>query len=256
MQERSSRTGHLVDSGDRQTSTATAEDRHLQRRSAESAAGRLRRVRPLLQVLLELPRSRAITPYAPRVRRFVVTGFWRFVRSLDGMGTSGGPEYRARGRERERERQRRQQAQRTTPSARSAPVPADGHGPERRTAARTCGWCGEPITPASRGPIPKWCSATCRHRAWEQARAAASGLSAVEVVERRVEVQMPVVPTRRDWPKLLGELAGQLNDGRVYDRDLPALARALEPLLEAYRRRAHLTGAPTCTHPEPSGLLQ
>src|SRR3954451_13248402 len=118
----------------------------------------------------------------------------------------------------------------------------EGRG--RRTAATACGWCGGPITPGSRGPIPKWCSATCRHRAWEQTRAAASGLSAVDVVERRVEVQVPLVPTRRDWPRLLGELAAQLNDGRVYDRDLPALARALDPVLEAYRRRAHLTGAP------------
>jgi hypothetical protein len=66
----------------------------------------------------------------------------------------------------------------------------------------------------------------------------------VELVERRVEVQVPLAPNRRDWPRLLGELAGQLNDGRVYDRDLPALARALEPVLVAYRRRAHLTGAP------------
>ena len=166
----------------------------------------------------------------------------RLVRSLDGMGTSGSPEYRAR--RRERERQRRQQAQRTTPKARSDQAAADGHGTERRTAATACGWCGGPITPGSRGPIPKWCSATCRHRAWEQARAAASGLSAVELVERRVEVHVPLVPTRRDWPRLLGELASQLNDGRIYDRDLPALARALEPVLEAYRRRAHLTGAP------------
>jgi hypothetical protein len=78
----------------------------------------------------------------------------------------------------------------------------------------------------------------------------------VELVERRVEVRVPLVPTRRDWPRLLGELAGQLNDGRVYDRDLPALARALEPVLEAYRRRAHLTGAPHCTESEPPRLLQ
>ena len=156
------------------------------------------------------------------------------------MGTSGSPEYRGR----ERERQRRQQAQRTTPKPRSDPAVVDVHGPERRTAATACGWCGGPITPASRGPIPKWCSANCRHRAWEQARAAASGLSGVELVERRVEVQVPLMPARRDWPRLLGELAGQLDDGRVYDRDLPALARALEPVLEGYRRRAHLTGAP------------
>ena len=158
------------------------------------------------------------------------------------MGTNGSPGYQA-GR-RERERQRRQQAQRTTPKARSDPAAADVHGPERRAAATACGWCGGPITPGRRGPIPKWCSSTCRHRAWEQARAAASGLSAVKLVERRVEVQVPLEPTRRDWPRLLVELAGQLNDGRVYDRDLPGLARALEPVLATYRRRALLTGAP------------
>ena len=158
------------------------------------------------------------------------------------MGTSHSPEYRAR--LREREQQRRQQAKRTTSTAQLDQVPADVHGPGRRTAATVYAWCGGPITPGTRGPIPKWCSATCRHRAWEQARAAASGLSAVEVVERRVEIPISRVPTHRDWPRLLGELAVQLNDGRVYDRDLPALARALQPVLESYRRRAHLTGAP------------
>jgi hypothetical protein len=64
------------------------------------------------------------------------------------------------------------------------------------------------------------------------------------VVERRVQVRVLLQPTRRDWPTLLGELTAQLNDGRVYDRDLPGLARVLEPVLQAYRRRAHMTGAP------------
>ncbi len=123
------------------------------------------------------------------------------------------------------------------------PARADVHTPDRRTAATARGWCGGPITLRSREPIPKWCSASCRHRAWEQARAAASGLSAVEVVERRFEVPVSLVPTRRDWLRLLGELTSQLDNGRVYDRDLPALARAVQPVLEAYRRRAHLTGA-------------
>jgi hypothetical protein len=59
-----------------------------------------------------------------------------------------------------------------------------------------------------------------------------------------VEVSTPVTPTRRDWARLLGELAHQLDDGRVYDRDLPGLARALEPALQAYCRRARMTGAP------------
>jgi hypothetical protein len=173
----------------------------------------------------------------------VVTGYWRTACTLRAMGTSGTPEYRTR--RRAREQQRRQQRQhapversrldRTSPAV---------DGPERRTAATTCGWCGGPITPRSRGPIPKWCSATCRHRAWEQRRAATSSRTAVQVVERRVEIRVPLEPTRQDWPRLLSELAGQLDDGRVCDRDLPGLGRALEPFVRSYRRRADWSGAP------------
>jgi hypothetical protein len=157
------------------------------------------------------------------------------------MGTSGTPEYRARRRAGEQQRrQRHQQTAVKRPHPDQAGPAADG--PERRIAATTCGWCGGPITPRRRGPIPKWCSATCRHRAWEQGRAANSGRTAVQVVERRVEIRVPLEPTRRDWPRLLGELAGQLDDGRVYDRDLPALGRALDPVLRSYRRRARWSG--------------
>jgi hypothetical protein len=56
-------------------------------------------------------------------------------------------------------------------------------------------------------------------------------------VERRVEVPVPATPARRDWPGLLDELARQLDDGRVYDRDLLDLSDALGAVLEAYRRR-------------------
>jgi hypothetical protein len=69
----------------------------------------------------------------------------------------------------------------------------------------------------------------------------------VQVVERRVEIRVPLEPTRRDWPRLLGDLAGQLDDGHVYDRDLPALGRALEPVLQSYRRRARWSGASELT---------
>lgn len=93
------------------------------------------------------------------------------------------------------------------------------------------------MQPKDRGRIPKWCSPGCRQRAWEQARAAASGLAAVRVVERRVEVRTPATPTRRDWAPTLHELARQIDDGRVYDRDLDQLATALGEVLEAYRRR-------------------
>src|SRR5687767_2073184 len=152
------------------------------------------------------------------------------------MGSKGTTDYRRR--RKEAERRRRVKADRTAfePTLSTA-VDHERRSPERRAAATDCAWCGGPITRRSRGPIPKWCSATCRHRAWEQTRAAASGRSAVQVVERRVEVATPLTPTCRDWAGLFVELTHQLDDGRVYDRDLPGLARALEPALQAYRRR-------------------
>jgi len=60
------------------------------------------------------------------------------------------------------------------------------------------------------------------------------------VVEREVEVRVPVTPTRRDWAPLLSELSRQLEDGRVYDRDLVALAAALRTVLDAYNRRPYV----------------
>lgn len=112
----------------------------------------------------------------------------------------------------------------------------------RRLAARTCGWCGSPIEIKPTGRIPTWCSPACRQRAWEQNRAAASGLAAVRVVERRVEVPVPTepaAPARRhlEWAVSLHQLAGQLYTGSVYDRDLPALAVALREVLDAFECR-------------------
>jgi len=59
-----------------------------------------------------------------------------------------------------------------------------------------------------------------------------------------VPVPVALEPTRRDWPRLLGASADQVKDGRVYDHDLRGLAGALTPVLEAYRRRGRMTGAP------------
>ncbi|NEK56880.1 hypothetical protein GCU56_03215 [Geodermatophilus sabuli] len=47
-------------------------------------------------------------------------------------------------------------------------------------------------------------------------------------------------PTRRDWAPLLSELTRQLEDGRVYDRDLADLAAALRTVLDAYGRRPYV----------------
>lgn len=124
----------------------------------------------------------------------------------------------------------------TAPEA--APAAADPT--DRRRAATTCGWCGGPIQPKPRGRIPTWCSPACRQRAWEQSRAAASGRAAVRVVERRVEVPTRLPLTRRDWPQVLQDLAQQVDDGRIYDRDLPGLGVALRAVLDAYDRRPYV----------------
>lgn len=133
-------------------------------------------------------------------------------------------------------RERKRRGQRGDPPARSASAPAAA---TRRAAATSCGWCGGPIDVQPTGRIPKWCSAACRQRAWEQSRAAASGRAAVQVVERLVEV--PVVrertPGREEWAALLRELTTQLDDGRIYARDLPELGTALTDLIAAYNRR-------------------
>ena len=130
-------------------------------------------------------------------------------------------------------------------------VAATDDGPTRspRRPGQTlpCGWCGSPILLPARGRTPKWCSSSCRHRAWELTRAAASGHAAVQVVDRVVEVdrvvtvlrEVPVatVPTGAAWPAALVQLATALDAGRVYDRDLPALAQALAGVADALDRR-------------------
>jgi hypothetical protein len=112
-----------------------------------------------------------------------------------------------------------------------------------------CGWCSREFFPATRGRTPKWCSQACRQRAWEQRRAARSGLAAVEIVQQVVEVEkvvqkevikrveVPERPSRRDWPALLAELTSQLERGLVYDRDLPELTTGLSEVLQVLERR-------------------
>ena len=97
------------------------------------------------------------------------------------------------------------------------------------------------------GRVPTWCSNSCRHRAWEQRRAAASGLASREPVERLVEVEVPVtiteivevevLPKGADWAKALIHLADQIDRGLVYDRDLVHIAPALDAATAAVGRR-------------------
>ena len=173
----------------------------------------------------------------------MVTSQCTQIRTLERMGSKGSGDYRAR--RRGRERQRRRQQERAASRQKRSPVhePPSGaaSGSARRAAATACGWCQGPIAARNRGPIPKWCSATCRKRAWEQKRAAESGRAAVQIVERSVIVAVPTpavqVPRHSDWGDTLIELGRQLDRGAIYDRDVPIVAGALREVLAAFERR-------------------
>jgi hypothetical protein len=104
-----------------------------------------------------------------------------------------------------------------------------GSGSGRRVPGRDvdCCWCGQPVPVRSRGPIPEWCSPTCRHRAWEQTRAARSGRSAIQVLDRYVAAVPDHGP---GWIAHLNMLTAQITTGSrpITDHDLDDLATALD----------------------------
>lgn len=120
-------------------------------------------------------------------------------------------------------------------------------GKTRRPTTVSCTWCGSETVVLPVGRVPSWCSNSCRHRAWEQRRAASSGLASREQVERVVEVEVPVtvikevevevLPKGASWAKALTQLADQLDRGLVYDRDLADLAQAIDAATAALARR-------------------
>ena len=57
-----------------------------------------------------------------------------------------------------------------------------------------------------------------------------------------VEVSVPATPGRREWARLLEELAHQIDDGRIYDRDLDELAAAISAVADACVRRPTFRG--------------
>ena len=115
----------------------------------------------------------------------------------------------------------------------------------RRTSGQTvtCAWCRRTFPLLRTGRLPKYCGDTCRLRAWEYRRALASQRNAVEVVVQTVEMekrdgaQLTVRRNGPGWVATLAELVHDLDRGRVYDRDLRALAEELQQVLRAFERR-------------------
>lgn len=108
--------------------------------------------------------------------------------------------------------------------------------PRRPGQTVTCGWCGREVPIPLRGRVPKWCSATCRNKAWQANHIPTEG--PVRVVQQRVEVTTEAEPrTAQDWADVLEVLATRLAQGRVYKRDLPTLVPAIDHLLDVMARR-------------------
>ncbi len=66
----------------------------------------------------------------------------------------------------------------------------------------------------------------------------ASGRAAVQVIERVIQTPVERVRIARhgEWPDVLHELATQLDDGRIYARELTDLDTALTNVQAALRR--------------------
>jgi len=94
-----------------------------------------------------------------------------------------------------------------------------------------CLWCGSSVAVKARGPLPKFCSATCRHRAWEQARAARDGRVAVVAVDRLVATYPK---DARGWGEHLERLAEDVRRGQLDEGELTA---ALDLVYAAVARR-------------------
>ena len=94
-----------------------------------------------------------------------------------------------------------------------APTPVTPSGEPMRSGRRVpgqsveCGWCGESIPIRTTGRLPKWCSRTCRQRAWEAAKAAERDERPVQVVTRYLRA---VPDTPADWVIQLDHLVRQL----------------------------------------------
>jgi len=121
----------------------------------------------------------------------------------------------------------------------STPSRAAGAAVSHRRPGQSveCGWCGQTVPVPSRGRVPKWCSATCRNRAWQAKHAPDHG--PVHVVQQRVQFPVPKAEPRNvdEWCEVLEILSTRLAQGRIYTRDPPVLLPAITRLIDVTERR-------------------
>jgi len=100
-----------------------------------------------------------------------------------------------------------------------------------------CMWCGSSVAVKARGPLPKFCSATCRHRAWEQERAARDGRVGVVAVDRLVAVYPH---DARGWVEHLERLANDVRRGQLDEAELTAALDLVYAAVVSRQRRFRL----------------
>ncbi len=99
--------------------------------------------------------------------------------------------------------------------------------------ALVCMECGAPLVYRGSGRRPRYCSSSCRHRAWERRRAAAEGLIAKEIVElparpaRTTYTRAGVIAWLQDHPRRFAEVVAALPDTAESVRQLDAARRRL-----------------------------
>lgn len=113
------------------------------------------------------------------------------------------------------------------------------------THALVCMECGDPLVYRGSGRRPRYCSSSCRHRAWERRRAAAEGLIAKEIVElparpaRTTYTRAGVIAWLQDHPRRFAEVVAALPDTAESVRQLDAARRRLGnldvPTLDGHR---------------------
>lgn len=101
-------------------------------------------------------------------------------------------------------------------------------------------WCGASTPVKGRGPLPRFCSANCRHRAWEQERAARNGRVAVVTVDRFVATYPA---SSMAWAEQLDRLAVDVREGRIDGEVLIGPLDAVHGAI-AYRQRDDQSSEP------------
>lgn len=128
--------------------------------------------------------------------------------------------------------------------------------PVERELQRPCGWCGQVVVqPGGRRRLRRYCSQSCRQRAYEDRRAAARRApdwQPPEQAERVVEVQ-PRYPTTIDgWERALAELARQLGDNTIGFWNRHRVEAALDAVRNALPTPPTRTTRPVPADPSPS----